>query len=468
VRFALGPALLSLAYAAAAAAAQQPAAPGGRCELVVQPLPGREPPHWQSVQQPSGQYNTFIGGGARWSCPAQSIEIISDSIEYYGDARLMYLIGNVHYVEPRVKLDAERLTYWMPEERLRAEGNVDATLPSGTRMTGPQAEYFRQVPGIRTLSRMVAPGRPTIRLVEREAGRPAAATSEPTIVVANTVVMEGDSLVYASGRVEITRPDVFARSDSAAMDSGREWARLTRGPVVEGRGERPFVLTGGVIDLYARQRALQRVLSMAKAKAISDSLTITSDTLDFRMDSSRLERAFAWGKSRARAASPTYDIVADSLDVHMPRQRLREVRALRDAFAQSVPDTTRVRTTQHDWLRGDTIIAYFDTTVLAAPADSGRQPEVRELVAVGNARSFYQVAARDTTASGPAINYVRGRAITVYFTGRAVERVAIREQASGVYIEPTIPAARPAGPGAPPPAPPSGAAPPPAGRGGRS
>lgn len=410
--------------------AQQAGVPTGQCPLNVDAIPGRAEPRVQLIQQPSGVRNVFVGGGARWRCPPQGITVISDSLEYYGDGRVLYLIGNVHYREPRLSLDSDRVTYWMAEERLRAEGRVDATLPSGTRMTGPQADYFRPVPGTRPLARMVAPGRPTIRLVERDSAR---RTSEPTVVVANTVVMEGDSLVFASGRVVITRPDVIARSDSAAMDSGREFARLVRQPVVEGRGERPFVLSGSVIDLYATQRALHRVLTMANAKAVSDSLTITSDTLDFRVESGRLQRAYAWGSSRAQAVSPTYDIVADSLDVHMPAQRLREVRAVRDAHAQSTPDTTKVRTTQRDWLRGDTVIAWFDT---GAVPDSSRQPRIDRLVARGSARSFFQIAVRDSATTCPAVNYVRGRDITVFFVEREVQRVAIVEQAAGVYVEP--------------------------------
>ena len=421
---------VALALFGAPVAAQQPPEPAGECPLLVDPLPGRQPPRVQIILQPSGNRNAFVGGGARFQCPPQSITVTADSIEYYGDTRLLYLIGNVHYTEPRLTVDSDRLTYWMAEERLRAEGRVDATLPSGTRMTGPQADYFRPLPPVRRTARMIAPGRPTIRLVEQDrSGRP----TDPTTVVANTVVMEGDSLVYASGRVEITRPDVVARGDSAAMDSGREWARLMRNPIVEGRGERPFVLSGTVIDLQARQRALERVLAIGKARAVSDSLTITADTLDFRMDSSRLQRAYAWGSSRARAVSPSYDIVADSLDVRMPGQRLREVLAVHLAFAQSMPDTTRVRTSERDWLRGDTIVALFDT---AAASDSSRQASVRQLTALGNARSFYQVAAKDSGETRPAVNYVAGRVIAVHFANREVQRVAITEQTAGVYAEP--------------------------------
>jgi hypothetical protein len=388
------------------------------------------------IRQPSGQYNWWLGQRSRGECSAQQITVEADSVEFYGDSRILYLIGNVDCREPRLTLKSQRLTYWLNDEHLRAEGSVDATLPSGTKLTGPEADYYRPAPGIRTASRMVAPRRPTILLVETDsAGRP----SEPTTLVANTVVMNNDSLVYAGGRVVITRTDVIAYADSAFMDGGREYARLMRAPRIEGQGDDPFTLTGNLIELHGSQRALSRVLSSGEARAVSKDVTLTSDTLDMRLAESEIERVYAWGKSRARAVSPEYDIVADSLDVRMPAQRVREVYAVRNAFAQSNPDSARVRSTEKDWLRGDTIVARFDT--LAAPGDTSGRPRIRDLVARGNASSFYQVATREGRAAAPGVNYVRGRVITVMFDDQVVEAVRITEQAAGVYLEPpaTVP-----------------------------
>lgn len=379
---------------------------------------------------PSGQYNWYLGRRPEGRCEAQQITVIADSVEYYGDARLLYLIGNVDYREPRLTLRSRRLTYWLNDEHLRAEGNVDATLPSGTKLTGPEVDYYRPAEGVRRASRMVAPRRPTIVLVETDsAGRP----SEPTTLIANTVIMDNDSLVYASGRVVITRTDVLSNADSAFMDGGHEYVRLMKSPRIEGKGDDPFTLTGNLIELYGSQRALSRVLSSGRARAVSRDVTLTADTLDLRLTDSKMDRVYAWGPSRARAVSPEYDIVADSLDLRMPGQRMREVFAVRDAFAQSTPDSMRVRSTEKDWLRGDTIVARFDT--IAAPPDSARRPRIRDLVARGNARSFYQVATREGREALPGINYVRGRIITVTFENQEVDQVSITDQAAGVYLE---------------------------------
>lgn len=419
----------AIALAATGRAQQQPAAPAGQCQLQFETNPNAR---LSSTKVDSAEYNTFIGGGVTAHCPAQGMTLVADSGEFFGERHVVHLIGHVHYTEPRVTLDSRTLTYFMLEERLVAEGDVHTTLPSGTTMLGPRAEYFRAAPGIRDQATMIATGRPTIKLIQQDStGKPA----EPVTVIANTVTTQADSLVYASGHVEITRPDVVARGDSAYMDSGREFARLMKRPSIHARGDRPFTLSGVVIDLFGHNRLLNRVLSMDSAKAVSEDATITSDTLDFLMADGRLQQAFAWGASRAHATSPTYDIVADSLDVMMPDQRLREVHALREALAESVPDTTRIHSTTRDRLWGDTIFAYFDTTVKAAPGDTTEQPRIERLIARGHARSFYQIATRDT-ATGPAINYVRGRDITVAFADRRVTTVTITDQAAGVYLEP--------------------------------
>ena len=429
-------AVIALA-ASASLQAQQPAAPTGQCQLDVAARDTLNPGGLTQITQPSGQVNLYAGGGVIARCPLQNMTLTADSGEYYGDRRLLHLIGNVHYVEPRLTLDSQLANYFMAEERLEAQGKVHALLPSGTTMDGPRMDYYRVAPGIRDQSNMIATGRPTIKIVQADStGKP----GEPATVIANMVTMRGDSTVFASGKVEITRPDVLAKGDSASLDSRSEFARLMRGPSITARGDRPFVLTGTVIDLYGKTRMVDRVIARGDAKSVSNDATLTADTLDFRMNEGRLQRVYGWGESRSRAANPAYDIVADSLDVRMPEQRLREVHAVGDAYAQSVPDTAHLHTTEHDWLRGDTILAYFDSSA-AVVNDSASQPGIETLVAVGHARSYYQIAPRDTAAIGPAINYVRGERINVAFANRTVDSVTIVGQAAGVYADPTTPKA---------------------------
>lgn len=397
-----------------------------RCELQFEGQGART----SLVKLPSGKYNAYQGGGVTYYCADQDNRLRADSAEYYGDRSVLYLIGNVHYTEPRVQVDSRRMTYFQLEERLLAEGDVISTLPNGTMLRGPRAEYYRAIPGLRPRTRMFADGRPLITLVQVDsAGR----RQPPVDVRANRVTMEADSLVYAGGEVLITRPNLRATGDSAFLDSGREFARLMAGPVIEGRAERPFTLSGTTVDIYSRSRQLERVVSLGNGRAVSNDLDLRADTIDLRISASKLERAYAWGQNGARALSPSQLITADSLDVRMPNQRLRQVYAVRNAWAQSDPDTTKIRSRERDWLRGDTIVATFDSV---AARDTTSRPSLVRLVSNGAARSYYQIAVAGAPADRPAINYVRGRTITVSFADRQVSRVAVTDQAAGVYLEP--------------------------------
>jgi len=407
-------------------------APSGQCDLLL--TPNSDSTHFTSAKLPSGEYNNFVGGGITGHCPLQQITLIADSAEWFGDLHMWHLVGHVHYTEPRITMDSEVATYYLIDEHLLSEGNVHTLLPSGTTLVGPRVEYYRAAPKIRPVAHMIAPGRPTINVIEKDS---TGKQSEPTVVVANTVVMDGDSLVYASKDVVITRTDVIATGDTATMNSQTQFARLMKSPKIVSRGKKQFTLYGEVIDLFGANHALERVLSKGKAKSISDSATMTADTIDFRMDAGLMQRAYAWGKSRAHAVNPIYDVLSDSIDLRMPGQRTREIRAVRKAYAQSLPDTAKLHTKEKDWMRGDTITAHFDS--VQAPGDTSSQPQMRQLIAQGSAQSFYQLAAKDSGVVGPAINYVKGRDISIAFANRAVQVVDIVDKAEGVYLEPQVP-----------------------------
>ena len=351
----------------------------------------------------SGNKLSYWGGGILAHCTGQGNTLTADSAEYYGSEGKLYLIGNVHYTEPRARVDSRTMTYYQGDDHLHAEGDVVAVQSNGSTLRGPTADYYRSTPQ-RPLTRMFAPGRPTVTLVQKDTsgrGRP----PDTAHVVANAITMEGDSLVYASGRVEITRPDLLATGDSAFMDSGRDFARLMRQPSVQGKGTRAFTLTGGVIDVYSRNRQVERVVATPKGHALSKDLELVADSIDLRMQGNQLQRAFAWGVGRAHSISPDREIIADSIDAIMPGQRIREVRALRNAYAESNPDSGVV-STQRDWMSGDTLVAHFDSLVAA---DTASKPRIREIVAEGNARSFYQMKNSKGPQTEPTVNYVLGK-----------------------------------------------------------
>jgi hypothetical protein len=424
--------VLGLLLLSGAAHAQTPAPPSGRCQfnVIFDRLSSRK--------LPSGQSNLYFGGHVVARCPAQKLVIRSDSLEQYGDEGRIYLIGHVDYREPRLSLKSDFLTYFQREERLLAVQNVDARLPTGSTLRGPQIEFFRAVPGVRTQQSATAIGRPTINLVERDsAGRP----QPPVKITANTVYMQGDSIVSGAGQVVVVRPELTATGDSLYTDAGTGLVRMMRQPKITGTKGRPFTLVGETIDLLSQRRKLSRVLAKNAAEATSEDLDLKSDTIDLRITNDLLQRAIVWGVSRAHATSPTQSIVADSINVLMPAQRVREMHAVRNATAEAVPDTTKFHTTEKDRLTGDTIVAFFDSI----PArDTASKPRIRLLVATGNATSLQHLPPRDTTFCRPAINYVKGHEITVQFDSAKVSTVAVHDtnQSPGIYIEPDSTAGR--------------------------
>ncbi len=434
---------LTLQGAAGTLAAQRPAASGDRkpCEMLVEAdeRPG-DTTSYRMVTSGSGGRISYIGGGVTATCVGQGNRLYADSAQHFEESGLLVLYRNVRYTEARVRIRSDSMRYFMADERLLAEGNVRGTTASGTRFAGPRMEYFRDKPGLRTASRWVATGRPFVRMsptadgsaptVRRDSA--GAVVSDSVDLTANTVLSENDSLVWAGGNVIIERWDMRATGDSATLDQGTGHSRLMRTPRIVGRGERAFTLDGTLIDLWSKERQLERVLASGNGKVLSDSLTLTADTIDLRLAAQRMERVFAWG-GRARADAPAQRIDADSLDIRMPGQRLREMHAVGSARATSRPDTLRIVTEEPDWIAGDTIVATFDST---AVADSTSQPRMREVVATGGARSFYQMAPNDSLKGLPTISYNKGRVITVAFEEGEMQRVEVLERASGIFLEP--------------------------------
>jgi hypothetical protein len=414
------------------------AAPSGRCRFIFDNIPTS---HLFTVKLPSGQYNSYIGGGVVARCPAQGLVFKADSLEAYGDEDRYFFIGNVDYREPRLTLRSDSLTYFQRDERLLALNDVDAQLPSGSNLKGPQLEFWRAIPPPNAREQHgTAISRPTITIIERDsAGNP----QPPVTVTGNTVWLNGDSVVASSGQVVVVRPELTASGDSLYLDGGSGLLRMMRSPRVVGTKGRPFTLVGETIDVLSKERKVNRVLAKTRGEAVSRDLDLKADTIDLRIANEELQRAIAWGKSRARAVSSTQSILADSVDVLMPNQRLEEMHAVGEAVTDAAADTVRFRTEERDRLTGDTIVAHFDTAA-SQLRDTTSKPKITLLVSSGHATSLQHLPPRDTTLRTPAIVYVTGRQITVRFDSGAVQRVKVEDEdlAAGIYLEPDSARAR--------------------------
>jgi hypothetical protein len=400
---------------------------------------------------PDAPYTNYFGGGIIMRCRGQKNELRADSAEWFGDRRLVHLVGRVRYTEPGVRINADTMYYYQDEARLRAVGNVFASNDSGSTMNGPSAEYFRETPR-RKLSRLIAPGRPKLVLLDRDSA--SRRQPIPAEIVADRIVMDGKVFVYASGKVTLTRPDINAGGDSVFMDRTKDQSRLMREPFIEGTQGRKYRLTGGIIDLFSKQKELERVVATPAGHVTSEDLELISDSIDLRIQRRQLNRAMAWGPSRARATSLEHNIEADSIDAHLPNQKIESFYAVGNAYATSLPDST-IQTSDRNWLRGRRIVARFDTaapppdtsqriasavrvpdSVARAKRDTASRPRIREIVASGKASTFYQIADPHPAAARnkPQIGYMSNAGkITMTFRGmrRTISNVVASPPDSG-------------------------------------
>ena len=83
-----------------------------------------------------GAKHTFISGGVDATCRGQGNRLLADSAEHYGDRQELVLISKVRYTDEKMRLDADRMVYYLEGERLVATGSVRGTSTGGARFTG--------------------------------------------------------------------------------------------------------------------------------------------------------------------------------------------------------------------------------------------------------------------------------------------------------------------------------------------
>jgi hypothetical protein len=384
-------------------------------------------------ETPTGT-NYFAGGNVRLSCRGMRISMQSDSVAAYG-GNVVQFIGNVKYRDSTVAMDADFGTYYKNGERWEARGNVDTrNTRSGSTLTGPSLDYYREVKGVRDTLEMYAIGRPKIRYVEADTagGRKV----EPYLIVADRVRFKGNDRIWAGGKVTVDRSDFAARSDSMRLDTGKgsDGTLIGGEPLLRGLGPDSFRLAGKRIDLALQERELNKVVARGQGHAINRDWDLVADTIAIDLKARKLERTLAWGKgTRPYAVSTAYAMRADSLALDSPGQLLNEVRGFGKAWLGGTIDSV---TKDRDWMRGDTVVAKF------TPSDSaGRKRAVLSRIEARAAAQSYHLERNAKAPTRPSINYARGDAITVTMKHAAagaasgVERVDIRGKVDGIQLE---------------------------------
>jgi lipopolysaccharide export system protein LptA len=388
---------------AAPAAAQ---APEG-CALQVVTAPGTRS-HY--TQMTDGTARLEVGGGVEARCGPTWMR--ADSASYAQGPEILWLFGRVEIRDTVRTLHADRVTWYAKEERMRAEGRVRVVArTTGSTLDGSVLDYWPATER-RAEERMLAPNRPHLTLRPD----PDAAERRPLEVDGDRVHVYGERRVAVAGRATAVREGLAARADSIhlALDRDEIWMFGDPAVVVEGT-------------------------------------TLAGDTIRAELRERRVERVEAWPRGRAR--SQDYALRADSIDVRLPGQQLREVVAVGNAVAEAYTAlAARDETSPADWVAGDTIVATFEPAATApdaaASADAAAgdgaaardRVELRQLVASGDARALYHMESRRAGDLLPAINYVRGRRVLVWFERGEVREGRVEGPTVGVYAEPGAPA----------------------------
>lgn len=374
-----------------------------------------------STETPGG-FHQFLSGGVLMRCRGESTEMEADSVAWFSDRQRMDFVGNVQFRDSTMTLDSDRASYYMRDERLESFGNVRLeNEETGSMLVGSRLTYSRAVPGIRETTEIFAINRPTVEYRSETDSE-----ADPYVIVADRIRLRGNHASWAGGDVTIDRENFSASGDSSLLDMGAGEGFLIGSAKMAGRGSASYTLVGQRIDFRMIDNSVNWIQSRDSAVAMSADWKMTGDTIEFELDDDMIQRGSAWGTStRPQAVSAEQTITADSLIIETPDQILTEVRGIGNGHAMTHADSTKAS----DWIAGDTVVASF------GEQDTGRG--LTMLAALGSAQSFFHIFEDSTEVGLPAINYARGREITVLFHNGTLDRVDVVD-GDGVYLEPPV------------------------------
>lgn len=501
---------------------------------------------WRAVAQDTPSETHFFTD-VTFSCDDGTL-ISADSAIVSPPQQLSQWFGNVSFNEEGRELKADRATYRSDIDRLDAFGNVSLVDTTGSELEGDNLVYIRDGDGSQpTQLTMTGLGgrQPRARIVPGETDAPAAVdssglegassgdsttsetsapegaapadtsaadstaspllerqsrTTEPYVVTADRIIIEGNNTFRGEGRVDVSRESLHATGRNMVYDGELGELLMVGDARSEGEG---YDLTAESITVVLPDDDVEAVVARGDAELTTDDLDLTAPKIHIFVDDDALQRLVAAqlgpddgpvaaaspmpppgsgapepSDLRATALTQDFLLLGDSLDVETPGEVLERVVAVGQARGESFAgdslnqaDTPELA--RRDWLEGDTIVATFieapetpaedlavpevvqpDTTdplagFQAQPTDQTEEGEgdsprdrftLESLVASGNAKSLYRMAPSDTTGlvepGRLALHYVVGAGITITMLDGEVDRMEVSGQTQGFHLEP--------------------------------
>lgn len=425
-----------------------------------------------------------------FSCEG-GLRISADSAVFMHSTRQVSLFRNVLYADTTRSVVADRAQYNSAQRHLAAEGSVVLLdLATGSRIDSPTLDYFEAMEGRPQSTVEIYSGRPRTSVV-REVVDEGLPRSDTTVVDADALTIVGEDAFHYRGNVVITGTDLHATSGFADFLQGGTRVELRTGARVTSED---VVLNGDTIvalqDTIAGE--LREVDARGSARLDSEEIDVEAPAIRTYFQEGAVNRLVALGRGgapgaaieQAYAFSEQFNLNADSIDALLPGQRIEEVTAVGNAYGERLAedDSTRIqvapgtpqdsavaRLLAHDWVRGDTIRAFFAdatpadsagaATGLVAAADTGAalpdslapvlaghpaatpadttERVLERIIALGApARAANRMVNEDRPDEPAGLSYITAQRITVEIRDGAIDTVEAEGDVKGVYLQP--------------------------------
>jgi lipopolysaccharide export system protein LptA len=361
------------------------------------------------------------------------------------------LIGNVEVQDPEQKLTAERATFLSRTKHLTANGRVVLTDRSGSTIRGDLVEYDQKTP-------------------ERPARIEAVGTSSSArAIMVDTTGAKRDSTIVDASQILIVGEDVFRANNNAVMT--RDSMRATGAAIFYSKSVGSLDVTGNARVTLPGQVAMgdsitatlgaddqiKSVFTRHGASIRNSDMAVIAPAIRLFFDSSTVSRMVALPWKAAQNAMPSarphvdatdFRMDADSIDVLAPKGQLTSAAAIGKAYGERItPDSLKARLPEvetttmgmiaNDWMRGDTLRAFFVPNPNAARDTAAADQMLDRILAIGQpAQSIYRITNEEKPEAKLSISYLNAKRIEVSFAKGVAQVVSAEGDVKGVYLQP--------------------------------
>jgi lipopolysaccharide export system protein LptA len=362
---------------------------------------------------------------------------------------MLNLLGNVQFQDSARTLNSTNAQYFSNQRILIASGNAVLThQATNSVIRGEQVEYHEA--GAQRAESLVRAMGGTPRAVLRRETRP-----DSTTLDAQQIEIFGEQRLRGTGNAVLTRDSL--RGVAQTIEYGQDTRQLQlTGPRARVEVPRYELYGDSITAEMTEQEQIRDVLTRHNAQLWSAQLDLTAPAARLFFDSAGVNRVIAMNWPAVAGAQPAarphvenqeLRLDADSLDVLAPQQKITVAVAIGDAYGERLtPDSLKpllpeaepdvARLIANDWMRGDTVRAFFVDNPKAVQDTAAPARIMERLLALGDpAQSMYRMRDEDKPQAKLSISYLVGTAIEVRFLAGEVDQV-ISPNAVGVFLQP--------------------------------